>query len=248
VDQEERASRQDPVDDPGSRSGRSRSRSGQAPHLARPQADARESVGGFAEAIRSARSRRRSQEQDRVRPVHRPRRRRGRHGAPLRPRLEPSGRAGHRRVQQGRHGQGCRSRRRHRQGAHLARHQAARQGCGRRSATSGELRKNAVVTCEVIGVKDGGLEVRLVDTASRPSSSVRSVRDRDEQRPERFTVGQKVDARVIAFDKKTRKLQVSIKALESPKRSRPSLKRRKPSLSTARPTPALRSATSWAQP
>ena len=39
-------------------------------------------------------------------------------------------------------------------------------------------------------------------------------RDRDEQRPERFSVGQKVDARVIAFDKKTRKLQVSIKALE----------------------------------
>ena len=39
-------------------------------------------------------------------------------------------------------------------------------------------------------------------------------RDRDEQRPERFQVGQKVDARVIAFDKKTRKLQVSIKALE----------------------------------
>ena len=39
-------------------------------------------------------------------------------------------------------------------------------------------------------------------------------RDRDEQRPERFPVGQKVDARVIGFDKKTRKLQVSIKALE----------------------------------
>ena len=39
-------------------------------------------------------------------------------------------------------------------------------------------------------------------------------RDRDEQRPERFSVGQKVDARVIAFDKKTRKVQVSIKALE----------------------------------
>jgi small subunit ribosomal protein S1 len=39
-------------------------------------------------------------------------------------------------------------------------------------------------------------------------------RDRDEQRPDRFAVGQKVDARVISFDKKTRKLTVSIKALE----------------------------------
>jgi small subunit ribosomal protein S1 len=47
LDQEERPPRQDPVDEPGSRRGRSRSRSGQAPHLARPQADAREPVGCF---------------------------------------------------------------------------------------------------------------------------------------------------------------------------------------------------------
>ncbi len=83
------------------------------------------------------------------------------------------------------------------------------------AATSGELRKNAVVTVEVTAITDGGLEVRLVDhdldTFIRRADLSR---DRDEQRPERFTVGQKVDARVIAFDKKTRKLQVSIKALE----------------------------------
>lgn len=83
------------------------------------------------------------------------------------------------------------------------------------ASTSGELRKNAVVTCEVIGVKDGGLEVRLVDSGIETFIKRSDLsRDRDEQRPERFTVGQKVDARVIAFDKKTRKLQVSIKALE----------------------------------
>ena len=83
------------------------------------------------------------------------------------------------------------------------------------AAASGELRKNAVVTCEVTAVTDGGLEVRLIDH-DLESFIKRSdlSRDRDEQRPERFTVGQKVDARVIAFDKKTRKLQVSIKALE----------------------------------
>jgi len=39
-------------------------------------------------------------------------------------------------------------------------------------------------------------------------------RDRDEQRPERFSVGQKVDARVTQFDKKTRRISLSIKALE----------------------------------
>ena len=39
-------------------------------------------------------------------------------------------------------------------------------------------------------------------------------RDRDEQRPERFQVGQIVDARVTNFSKKDRKVQLSIKALE----------------------------------
>jgi small subunit ribosomal protein S1 len=83
------------------------------------------------------------------------------------------------------------------------------------AASSGELRKNAVVTAEVTGVKDGGLEVRLIDHDIETFIKRSDLsRDRDEQRPERFTVGQKLDARVIAFDKKTRKLQVSIKALE----------------------------------
>ncbi|MET3594298.1 small subunit ribosomal protein S1 [Mesorhizobium shonense] len=92
--------------------------------------------------------------------------------------------------------------------------QLARDTVGE-AASSGELRKNAVVTCEVIAVKDGGLEVRLVESGLETFIKRSDLsRDRDEQRPERFTVGQKVDARVIAFDKKTRKLQVSIKALE----------------------------------
>ncbi len=83
------------------------------------------------------------------------------------------------------------------------------------AASSGELRKNAVVTTEVIAVKDGGLDVRLVDHGIETFIKRNDLsRDRDEQRPERFSVGQKVDARVIAFDKKTRKLTVSIKALE----------------------------------
>jgi small subunit ribosomal protein S1 len=83
------------------------------------------------------------------------------------------------------------------------------------AAASGELRKNAVVTCEVTAVKDGGLEVKLVDHDTETFIKRSDLsRDRDEQRPERFSVGQKVDARVIAFDKKTRKIQVSIKALE----------------------------------
>ena len=83
------------------------------------------------------------------------------------------------------------------------------------AAESGALRKGAIVTCEVTEVKDNGLEVTIAD-AELATFIKRSdlSRDRDEQRPERFAVGQKVDARITQFDKKTRKIGVSIKALE----------------------------------
>ncbi len=83
------------------------------------------------------------------------------------------------------------------------------------AAASGEIRKGAVVTCEVIDVKDAGIDVKIADTdltafIRRSDLS----RDRSEQRPERFAKGEKVDARVTNFDKKSRKVSVSIKALE----------------------------------
>ncbi|MDF1634401.1 30S ribosomal protein S1 [Mycoplana sp. MJR14] len=84
------------------------------------------------------------------------------------------------------------------------------------AAASGDLRKNAVVSCEVTAINDGGIEVRLVNHEDI-SSFIRRAdlsRDRDEQRPERFSVGQVVDARVLNFSKKDRKIQLSIKALE----------------------------------
>jgi small subunit ribosomal protein S1 len=80
---------------------------------------------------------------------------------------------------------------------------------------AGELKKGAEVTCEVIEVKDSGIDVKLTGT-DLTTFIKRSelARDREEQRPERFQVGQKVDARVIQFDRRTHKVQVSIKALE----------------------------------
>ena len=83
------------------------------------------------------------------------------------------------------------------------------------AADSGALRKGAIVTCEVLEIKDGGLEVSIADTELTTFIRRSDLsRDRDEQRPERFSVGQKVDARIIQFDKKTRRIGVSIKALE----------------------------------
>jgi small subunit ribosomal protein S1 len=80
---------------------------------------------------------------------------------------------------------------------------------------AGELKKNDVVTCEVTDVKEGGIDVKIVGTDLE--TFIRRgdlARDRGDQRSERFQVGQKVDARVTQFDRKARKVQVSIKALE----------------------------------
>jgi small subunit ribosomal protein S1 len=77
------------------------------------------------------------------------------------------------------------------------------------------LKKGAVVTGTVTEVNDGGIEVRIAD--SDMTAFIRRAdlsRDRNDQRPERFSKGEKVDARVTAVDKKTRKISLSIKALE----------------------------------
>jgi len=77
------------------------------------------------------------------------------------------------------------------------------------------LRRGATVTCEVTAVQENGLEVTIAD--SDVTAFIRRgdlARDRSEQRPERFAVGEKVDARVTQFDKAARKVSLSIKALE----------------------------------
>ncbi|GJD52459.1 30S ribosomal protein S1 [Methylobacterium crusticola] len=83
-------------------------------------------------------------------------------------------------------------------------------------ADAGEgIRKGQVVTCEVLEVKDSGIEVKIVD--SDLSTFIRRAdlaRERNDQRPERFAAGEKVDARVTQFDRKARRVQLSIKALE----------------------------------
>jgi small subunit ribosomal protein S1 len=83
------------------------------------------------------------------------------------------------------------------------------------AAVTGELKKNAIVTCEVTEVKEGGIDVKIAGTEFTTFIKRSELaRDRSEQRPERFAAGEKIDARVITFDRKTRKVSVSIKALE----------------------------------
>jgi small subunit ribosomal protein S1 len=83
-------------------------------------------------------------------------------------------------------------------------------------ADAGEtIRKGAIVTCEVVEVKDGGLDVRIAGSdLTTFVKRAELARDRNDQRPDMFAAGEKFDARVVLFDKKARKVQVSIKALE----------------------------------
>ena len=68
-------------------------------------------------------------------------------------------------------------------------------------AEAGEIKKGQIVTCEVLEVKDGGLEVKIVDTdLSTFIKRNELARDRADQRPERFAAGEKLDARVTQFD------------------------------------------------
>ncbi len=79
----------------------------------------------------------------------------------------------------------------------------------------GKLKKGAQVTCEVMAVQDNGIEVKIADTDMTTFIKRSDLsRDRSEQRPERFNVGNKVDAAVVSVDRNSRRINVSIKALE----------------------------------
>jgi small subunit ribosomal protein S1 len=79
------------------------------------------------------------------------------------------------------------------------------------------FRKGQTVTCTVTEITSGGIEVKFGEDDAPMTAFIRKSdlsRDRQEQRPERFAVGDRVDAQVTAIDKAARRVSVSIKALE----------------------------------
>ncbi len=78
---------------------------------------------------------------------------------------------------------------------------------------TGGVKRGTIITVEVTKIEDGGIEVDYEGAKSFIRRSDLS-RDRAEQRPERFGVGDKVDVRVTNIDAKTRRLGLSIKARE----------------------------------
>ena len=83
--------------------------------------------------------------------------------------------------------------------------------------TGDVYRKGQNVTVTVTEVTSGGIEVRFGDDEAPMSAFIRKSdlsRDRADQRPERFAVGDRVDAQVTLVDKAARRISLSIKALE----------------------------------
>jgi len=80
------------------------------------------------------------------------------------------------------------------------------------SSSGSSLKRGEIVTVTILEVRDGGLEVQAGDDGATGFIKRTDLgRDRDEQRPDRFQVGQKLDAMVTGFDR-SKKPNFSIKA------------------------------------
>lgn len=78
----------------------------------------------------------------------------------------------------------------------------------------GEFKKNQVVTCTVSEIQKDGVEVSINENVKAFIKKADLSRERQDQRPERFSVGDRIDAKIMTVDKKTSRLGLSIKALE----------------------------------
>ena len=77
-----------------------------------------------------------------------------------------------------------------------------------------KFKKGSVVTCVIENVIDAGLEVKLENDILGFIKKSELSREKEEQKPSRFAKAEKVDAMITNIDKNTRKVYVSIKAME----------------------------------
>ena len=79
------------------------------------------------------------------------------------------------------------------------------------------FRKGQTVTVSVTEITSGGIEVKFGDDEAPMTAFIRKSdlsRDRADQRPERFAVGDRMDAQITNIDKAARRVSLSVKALE----------------------------------
>jgi small subunit ribosomal protein S1 len=77
-----------------------------------------------------------------------------------------------------------------------------------------KIKKGALVTCTVTAVQDNGVEVSVAEGVTGFIRKAELSRERSEQRPDRFAVGEKIDAKITAVDRVSRKIALSVKARE----------------------------------
>ena len=81
--------------------------------------------------------------------------------------------------------------------------------------TAGDsVKKGSIVTSTVTATQEAGLEVSLPNGLVGFIRKSDLSRERSEQRPDRFAVGEKVDAKITNIDRATRRITLSIKAKE----------------------------------
>ena len=76
------------------------------------------------------------------------------------------------------------------------------------------VHKGEVVTCVVTSIQSNGIEVKVGDVLTGFIRRAELARDKSDQRPDRFAVGEKVDAKIVAVDRAARKLSLTIKGKE----------------------------------
>ncbi|QQS14831.1 MAG: 30S ribosomal protein S1 [Rhodospirillales bacterium] len=79
----------------------------------------------------------------------------------------------------------------------------------------GNLKKGEIVTAVVAGVQETGLDVTVADGIPGFIRKTELSRDRSEQRPDRYAVGDKIDAKVTNIDRASRRVVLSVKAREA---------------------------------
>jgi small subunit ribosomal protein S1 len=80
--------------------------------------------------------------------------------------------------------------------------------------------KGAVVSCVVASTNKDGVEVNVDDKFITTIKKADLSSDKEDQRSDRFAVGDKIEAKIISFDKVNRKITLSIKALELDERKK----------------------------
>src|SRR5271156_1081505 len=78
----------------------------------------------------------------------------------------------------------------------------------------GTVHKGDVVTCVVSAIQTNGIEVKVNDVLTGFIRRAELARDKGDQRPDRFAIGEKVDAKIVSVDRTARKLTLTIKGKE----------------------------------